>query len=685
MSCVRKRTELSRRVSENLATVMAYAPTRQSSTVPLLERPESGHAFRLLRYFSITGGIAILLAAFVFSWNFYAKEVDDQVGAAEARNVVLAQAFANAIWPQFGAHLLGRLGDANQIREDANTGRLRDKLASMSHRVPVTKIKIYNASGIAVYSSDPLEIGEDDSGNPAFKLALTGKAVSKLTRRGELSSSEQTIEPADRVSTYIPIAGSKDQVHAVFELYSDVTETLLRVRQLTLRVLFGLLSIFAVLYAVLLLVVASADRILQRQYSELKENEGQIQAKNHALEFEIEARRTVEAALRASEEAAGSANRAKSEFLSNMSHELRTPMNAILGFAQLLKSEPGTPLGATQRTFVDQILKAGRHLLLLINEVLDLARIEAGKFALSIEAVSVAGVLAECLPLIQNMARDMDVAIEGLAELRPDGTPLRVMADYMRLKQVLLNLLSNAVKYNRKGGSVSLSATAIGADRVRISVGDTGVGIPESMQGDIFRPFLRLVPESSGVEGTGIGLALARNLVRAMGGEIGFASVAGAGSTFWVEFALAPGAPPAVHTADADAVSPSGDGQAGGSVLYIEDNPANVMLMEHIARRMSIRFMTAHNAELGIALAVAHRPDLVIMDINLPQMDGYEALACLMKNPATAAIPVIALSANAMPRDVERGLAAGFARYHTKPIDVDEIATSVGQMLAARR
>jgi CheY-like chemotaxis protein len=211
------------------------------------------------------------------------------------------------------------------------------------------------------------------------------------------------------------------------------------------------------------------------------------------------------------------------------------------------------------------------------------------------------------------------------------------------------------------------------------------LGIPETLQGDLFRPFQRLVPESSVVEGTGIGLALTRNLVIAMSGEIGFESVAGTGTTFWIEFPLAPDTPTAADVASRIESATEGNSRAQSSVLYIEDNPANVMLMEHIAKRMSIRFMTAHNAELGIALAAAQKPDLIIMDINLPQMNGFEALTHLKQNPATASIPVIALSANAMEKDVERGLAAGFLRYHTKPIDVEEMVLSIGQMLGERK
>jgi CheY-like chemotaxis protein len=259
------------------------------------------------------------------------------------------------------------------------------------------------------------------------------------------------------------------------------------------------------------------------------------------------------------------------------------------------------------------------------------------------------------------------------------------MADYMRLRQSLLNLLSNAVKYNRSGGKVSIDVAARGASWVRISISDTGLGIPESLRGNLFRPFQRLVPESSAIEGTGVGLALTRNLVIAMEGQIGLESTVGSGTTFWIELPLASAVSAAADMAGMAAVAPQRDRRAQRRVLYIEDNPANVMLLEEIAKRLAIQLMSARSAELGIALATSQKPDLIIMDINLPQMNGYEALSHLKENPATASIPVIALSANAMEKDVDRGLAAGFERYHTKPIDVEEISRSIGQILDKRK
>jgi signal transduction histidine kinase/ActR/RegA family two-component response regulator len=392
------------------------------------------------------------------------------------------------------------------------------------------------------------------------------------------------------------------------------------------------------------------------------------------------ARKRAESLLTEAMEAAETANRAKSDFLSGMSHELRTPLNAILGFAQLI--DTGTPAPTvTQKRSIDQILRAGWYLLELINEILDLAMIESGKFTLSNEPVSLAEIIAECQAMIEPQA-----ASRGIRITVPTLDAVHyIQADRTRVKQVLINLLFNAVKYNRPDGTVAVDAiagSAIGS--IRINIRDTGMGLEPQQLEQLFQPFNRLGKQSGSEEGSGIGLAMSKRLVDLMGGTIGVESSPGQGSVFWVEFAAA-SAPTASLAAITEA-APAHDGTSGAplrTVLYVEDNPANLELVSQlVARRGDLRLIGAPEASLGIVYARTCLPHLILMDINLPGMSGIEALEVLRADPVTAHIPVIALSANAVPRDIERALAAGFCSYITKPIVVGKFMLAIDAALS---
>jgi len=367
------------------------------------------------------------------------------------------------------------------------------------------------------------------------------------------------------------------------------------------------------------------------------------------------------------------ANLAKSEFLSSMSHELRTPLNAILGFAQLMATDIPEP-GASQKQSIDQILQAGWYLLRLINEILDLSMIESRKVTISQESMSLTEVLLDCQAMIEPQAQGRGIYMSFLNL----ETSLFVHADRTRVKQVLINLLSNAIKYNRSGGGVIVESVALASGKIRVSVKDTGIGLSEDQLLQLFQPFNRLGQESGSEEGTGIGLVVTKQLVELMGGTIGVNSTIGEGSEFWVE--LQPSVEPNLEFGIATDPDPARTGsiQKVGepnlrTLLYVEDNPANLALVEGlIARRTDVKLLSAINAYLGIQLARAYQPDVILMDINLAFINGFEALKILQLDPVTAHIPVIALSANAMPRDVEKGLQAGFFSYLIKPIRVDE-------------
>lgn len=373
------------------------------------------------------------------------------------------------------------------------------------------------------------------------------------------------------------------------------------------------------------------------------------------------------------------ANQAKSEFLSSMSHELRTPLNAIIGFSQLLAKGRRDPLSEKQQRQIGQIEKSGQHLLSLINEVLDLARIEAGHLTLSIETIAIANVINDACSTLEA---NIDAAGITLTRM-PEQVNLQVTADYTRIKQVLLNLLSNAIKYNSHRGSIEIAVKQLNSE-VLISVTDSGRGIPAERQHELFEPFNRLGAEHEAVEGTGIGLAITRELLGRMQGRIGVDSTPGVGSTFWFTLPLAELSLPLEHEVSSDLVEAINDSQQTFQLLYIEDNPTNQRLMEDIMEDFThIQLQTVASAELGLEIMRHSRTDLVLMDIHLPGMNGYQALGEMQQDPTLQDIKVIALSANAMERDLRYGLAAGFDDYLTKPIDIEQLGRTLNQFLNA--
>ena len=395
---------------------------------------------------------------------------------------------------------------------------------------------------------------------------------------------------------------------------------------------------------------------------------------------DITERKKYRQALIEAKEQAETANQAKSEFLSRMSHELRTPLNAILGFGQLLQEDSESPLTQEQQESLSYIMSGGSHLLSLINEVLDLAKIDAGKVALDIKDIHLHPLIKECIALIETLAAKRNIAI--VLKNIPD---IKVLADYTRLKQVLLNLTSNAIKYNNEGGLLTIDCKLQSDNRIAILVSDTGMGIPENKRQSVFQPFDRLGSENSNIEGTGIGLTITKRLVEAMNGKIDFESTLGKGSTFWIEIPLVK-----KQEADLNTVSVNAEISHQATfinkqikILYVEDNPANITLMQLILKRYSqVMLFIAHNAEFGLAIAEKEYPDIILMDIHLPGMDGLSALKMLKDNRKICDIPVIAVSASAMPQDIEKALSAGFIAYVTKPFHVKELIQTIEKSVA---
>ncbi len=392
---------------------------------------------------------------------------------------------------------------------------------------------------------------------------------------------------------------------------------------------------------------------------------------------DITPQKEAETAIHQAREEAEAANLAKSEFLSRMSHELRTPLNAILGFGQVLEMQELAPLA---RESVGYILKGGRHLLDLINEVLDIARVEAGRIELSLEPISLHDIVPEACALVRTLASEHAIRLhENLAEV---GLSF-ILADRQRLKQVLINLLANAIKYNREGGQVEVSCFQNPDGWTSIAVRDTGPGISPHDISKLFTPFERLNASDTEVEGTGLGLVLSQRLVSAMGGTIEVESVLGQGTTFTVNLPQTASPQELVTNVPQDTPPPEiKPAERLYSVLCIEDNPSNLRLMEAILeRRPEIRLLTAMQGSIGLDLARRHELDLILLDLNLPDIHGAEVLARLQQSPATQDIPIVVVSADATPNQIARLLAAGARSYLTKPLDVSQFLRTLDTFL----
>ena len=594
--------------------------------------------FRLPRFFGITSGIAFIIVTIMLGGLFNKLAVDDLIEVEESKNVALTEAIVESSRSRILPFVAGALRSADQLQPAA----LRKAVLAQVKGSSVVKLQLYDVEGITVFSTDESEIGTDVSESADYRPTRLGHIATALTHHGTFSAFDGTIEDRDLVSSYIPIRFDDPVAEAegVLGLHSDVTPRLRQIGKTQQNVIVGVLLILSALFLILFAAVRLADRIIHGQYA---------------------------------------ANRAKSEFLARVSHELRTPMNAVLGFGRLLKADES--LNHKQRRFIGHIVDSGEHLLTLIDDVLDITKIESGRMQLSMEAVEPAEILRECTHLIQPLTERHRVTLEN--RVTAGATPA-VLADATRLKQVLVNLMSNAVKYNRENGQVTVACEEVQAG-LRISVMDTGRGIPEVRIGELFEPFARLGAERDGIEGTGIGLTITNRLVELMGGQLGVESAVGEGSTFWVEFPLA-SAPSVAQGGGGQATTPT-SATLRGRILVAEDNVVNQELVLELLGQFGLEVDVVENGREAVEAYLARPYDLVLMDGQMPEMDGFEATAEIRRHEVAAgakvSIPIIALTANAMHGDRERCLEAGMDDYLSKPFSEWQLCEVLERWLPA--
>ncbi|MEK9628506.1 MAG: PAS domain S-box protein [Nitrospinota bacterium] len=562
------------------------------------------------------------------------------------------------------------VSESTTDEEKVFVGVLRDISERKAHEQAIDDANrernlIFNSAGEGIYGID-LE-GNTTFVNPAAckmlgytEIELLGKEQHNMIHH---SLSDGTHYPKDDCPIHGTIRNKKDH-HECDEVFWKKDGTSFPVEYISKPITDQGKIIGAVVTFTDITARRAAEEELKHAY--------------HVLEERIK-ERTQE--IKAAKELAENHNQAKSEFLSRMSHELRTPMNAILGFAQIMNESKKDPLPDSHKKRLGQILKAGNHLLELINEVLDLARVEAGKITVSLEPVNIAELVSDKLNVIRPMAEKFNIQVIDKISSHND---IYVLADKTRLKQVLLNLTSNGIKYNRKFGRVTMSIDKHEGEFLNIHITDTGMGISSEKLKRIFEPFDRLGAEGSEVEGTGIGMTISKKLVELMNGQINVYSTPGEGSQFSISLPL--GKSTTMKHKESFEITENSYSEFSTkhlTVLYIEDNKANMLLVQDIlSNYLDINLLTAQQAQTGLDLAHAHQPDLILMDINLPDLDGFEILKRLQNMEETHQIPVIAISANAMQSDIKSALEAGFKTYLTKPLNIDQFKGIIEKYLA---